>query len=103
MKVSFQKNQDIFSLSQYLQLNLDQNKFDDNVKLINYREPFHTFKKLISYILRAFDKQLYRKQIAHVLKFKAIVSGSATFPCHLQRVSVVKDIHGLTVAVKNKW
>ena len=81
-----------FSHCQCLDLNLDQNAFVDNVKLINYREPFHTFKKLMSYIFRAIDKLIHCKQIAHVLKLKAIVSGSATVRHHLQRTSVVKDL-----------
>jgi hypothetical protein len=98
----FLKDQDIFCHCQCLRLNLDQNKSDDNIKFINYRVPFHTFIKLISYIFRAIDKQVYRKQISHFFEFKAHVSSMATLS-YLQMVSVVNNVHGVTVVVKNKW
>jgi hypothetical protein len=82
---------------------LDQTNFDENDKLINYHEQFHTFIKLIFYIFRAYDKEVYRKEFAQVFKFEALVGGSAIAHCHLQRVSVVKDVHSVTVTVKNKW
>jgi hypothetical protein len=53
-------------------------------------------------MFRTIDKQVYRKQFHIFFKFKALVSGTATLS-YLQMVSVVKNVHGVTVVVKNKW